>query len=114
MARYSPVYSTSFVLYTPSTPNNSFLVPEGFDAVVRQGTYYEGTGVGYADVVIQNSEAAPGITIMALKGLGVNQVESAEGRWFVPSGGVIYVFEAALGTQPQVYVGGYLLRTTAA
>lgn len=112
MPSYNPVYSTQLIAYTDSAPNNVYEVPEGFTAIIRYASYFESSGAGYADVYIQDSPTAPGITVIALEVTGVNQLQHADLRVVVPGGGLITLFEGALGSGPQVYVGGYLLRDT--
>jgi hypothetical protein len=106
---YSPVYSAPFIQYTPDTPNGSFAVPAGFTAVVRQISIVQGIG-GYSWACnIQDSEAAPELTIAAGTDIGVNVVDAREGRWVVPGGGIISAIASAVGDSVSIYVGGYLL-----
>lgn len=110
MAGYSPVYSAPFIQYTASTPNQSFLVPEGFTAVVRQISVAQEIADWYAYVNIQDSEAAPDLTIWLGVAAGAETYVAGEGRWVVPEGGLITLGYGTLGTIPSGYVGGYLLR----
>lgn len=104
------VFSQAFILYTASTPNSSFIVPAGYTAVVRQISVAQDIGDWYAYVNIQDSEAAPVLTIWIDTALAVVNYTSAEGRWVVPGGGVISLGFQTLGSVPSGYVGGYLLR----
>jgi hypothetical protein len=106
---YSPVYSTPFIEYTPSTPNNSFDVPDGATAIIRQITCVQNVG-GYAlSTYIQNSGAAPALLIDYEEGIGINVVYQKELRVVCVGGGIITVDLTAVGTAVSVYVGGYLL-----
>lgn len=104
------VYSQAFIEYTHETPNNVFDVPEGFTAVIRQISTFQEIG-GYSfQVVIQNSDEAPGLYIWSITGVSALESQATEGRWVVPSEGVIQVLASTVGSTPSFYVGGYLLR----
>lgn len=109
-SQYSPVFSSPFVQYTSASPNSSFIVPDGFTAVVRQISGNQDVGDYIVWVSIQDSIAAPQLTIWQETAVGAFVNWAAEGRWVVPQGGVIVVHTTALGTSPSFYVGGYLLR----
>jgi len=104
------VYSVGFVEYTHDTPNASYDVPDGFTAVIRQISGTQEVGTYDLAVIIQNSEAAPGLTIWQQTGIGALTYVAAEGRWVVPGGGIITIDASAVGSTPSFYVGGYLLR----
>lgn len=112
MPSYSPVFSQPFIQYTAGTPNTTYLVPAGFTAVVRQISIWQNIGGYNFSCFIQDSEAAPGITIAGLNDVGITSSQSIEGRWVVGAGGVIGIYFSELGSEPQAYVGGYLLRNT--
>lgn len=112
MPSYSPVFSAPFVQYTPSTPNQSFLVPEGFTAVIRQASCSQNIGGFIFYVYIQDSEAAPALDLIVLAQEGVANYVEAQGRWVVPGGGIITAALSELGSSCSMYVGGYLLRDT--
>jgi len=109
---YSPVFSSQFIVYTSATPNSSFDVPVGYTAVVRQATCYQDIGGYDFGVFLQNSEAAPSLQFVNLKDVGLAVADQWQGRIVVPGGGVIFILWSELGSSPQFYVGGYLLRNT--
>jgi len=109
---YSPVFSQGFIYYTPDTPNIAFEVPEGFTAVLRDASYYDSVGAGFAAINVQTAVDVPWVTVIALNVLGVNQCETWSGRVVIPGGGVINLYTGSLGSGPEVYVGGYLLRNS--
>lgn len=104
------VYSSAFIEYTAETPNNSFAVPEGFTAVVRQLSCYQEIGAYDFQVYIQNSAEAPALIIWAVTGVSAITSEATQGRWVVPGEGIITVIASAIGSSPSFYAGGYLLR----
>lgn len=108
----NPVYSAQFILYTADTPNNEYIVPDGFTAVIRQISGYQAAGGWILQVNIQNSLIAPPVVIAVLNQEGVVNYVSTEGRWVVPEGGLMEVFFTTIGSTPTVYVGGYLIRNT--
>lgn len=107
-----PVFSSAFIEYTPSTPNTSFEVPEGFVAVVRQISAAQDIGDWLLQVAISNSLAAPELVIAILAQVGDVNYVAQEGRWVVPPGGTVDVALSAIGSSTWIYVGGYLLRDT--
>jgi hypothetical protein len=107
---YSPVYSAAFIQYTASTPNPSFEVPSDFTAVVRQVTCVQDIGAYNVNVNVQDSEAAPELVVFTALEVGTFELAAAEMRVVVPGGGLINVALSAIGDDPSVYVGGYLLR----
>jgi len=109
---YSPVFSAPFVQYTPAAPNYDYLVPEGFTAVIRQISAAQDAGGWIFFVQIADSEVAPPLTIFVAEQLGVINYVAGTGRWVVPGGGVISTGFTSVGTNPFIYVGGYLLRDT--
>jgi hypothetical protein len=108
----NPVYSSQFILYTPSTPNSSFLVPAGFTAVVRQWTATTDVSDWLFQLRIGNSEAAPPCVVDEQQQAGIITNYKAEGHIVVPEGGYVEVYLSSLGSAPSMYVGGYLLRNT--
>lgn len=112
MPSYSPVFSVPFVTYTPSTPNTSYLVPDGYTAVVRQVSGWQEIGGWIIYLNVQDSEAAPAMTVASQGADGVSNGVMFEGRWVCPGGGIISVAWTELGSHPNFYVGGYLLRNT--
>lgn len=106
---YSPVYSTPFIQYTKSTPNNEFLVPVGATAIIRQISATQDAGTYDFECVIADSEIAPYLVICYAHQLGALQQFQQEGRWVVPGGGLIAINATTVGLSPSFYVGGYLL-----
>lgn len=104
-----PVYSQQFIVYTSSAPNQSYLVPENFVAVVRDITLWDPAAGILLQVSLQNSDAAPAIVFANLSGAGVPTYEQWQGRVVCPAGGTISFATESLGADSQVYVGGYLL-----
>lgn len=110
MPSYSPVFSAAFIQYTPSTPNNEFLVPAGFTAVVRQVSAAQNIGGWVFEVSIQDATSAPPLVIVELGQVGDFNYVAQEGRWVAPEGATIIANLSALGSAISLYVGGYLLR----
>lgn len=106
MAR--PVYSSQFVVYTPSTPNESFQVPAGFTADVRQGIITQDIGGYDWNLYFQNSPEAPACFFSAITDIGINNSASWQGRVIVPEGGIIAMQVSTVGSGCWGYVGGYL------
>ena len=112
MPSYSPVYSQAFILYTDSTPNLSFDVPEGFTAVVRQITAYTSLG-GLQVVAYVLPEGGPATAVFAANNLvGVNAAWAWEGRVVQEGPGTVGINVSSEALDSSVYVGGYLLRNT--
>jgi hypothetical protein len=109
---FSPVYSQPFIQYTTSTPNAQFEVPVGFTAIVRQITVIQNIGAYTATVYIQDSLAAPAITIAQQAGIGVDTIWDQQGRWVCPGGGYITLGLSTVGGSTSAYVGGYLLQNS--
>jgi hypothetical protein len=105
-----PVYSQGFIYYVDGAPNTSFLVPDGFTAVVRQISIVIGFSSSVVSVNVQESATAPAVAICAVELTGAIQQEQGEGRWVVNEGGIISVYQQTLGIDCTIYVGGYLLR----
>lgn len=110
MPSYSPVFSTQFIVYTDETPNESFEVPEGFTAVVRDITLWVGVGGHYATVGFGNSVDAPIAWFAYLSEVTIANTAQWQGRVVVPGGGYINLDTGGLSYEDSVYVGGYLLR----
>lgn len=114
MARYSPVYSSQFILYNAETPNTSFLVPPGYTAVVRQISCWQDVGGYQFSCFITDDPDVEGINIVSLADIGANISQNEAGRWVVAENGLIGISITVVGSHPQAYVGGYLLRNVAA
>lgn len=112
MPSYSPVFSAAFIEYTPETRGNTFLVPAGFTAVVRECSCFQDIGAFLYTVDIQNDLAAPALTVFAVVQTGVVNYVRGEGRWVVPGGGQITAEVDTYGDDCNMYVGGYLLRNS--
>lgn len=112
MPSYNPVFSQGFIYYSAATPNTSFDVPDGYTAVVRQCSMTTIAGAATCYFNIQDSPTAPTICIAIIYLAGLLENGSEEGRWVVPGGGVISISDQNIGTDDNVYVGGYLLRNT--
>lgn len=110
MASYSPVYSVPFILYTPSTPNTSFLVPSGYSAVVRQISGYQNIGGWTLETIIAGEGAPDGITISFIGQAGALNYGTEQGHWAVPEDYYIEINFSELGSSFSCFVGGYLLR----
>jgi hypothetical protein len=87
-------------------------VPEGFTAVVRQVTSYQDIGPYDLGVFFRVSLGADSIQFVALQAVSAASTAEWQGRVVVPGGGQIFILYSALGSTPQFYVGGYLLRNT--
>jgi hypothetical protein len=110
---YSPVYSVPLVIYTPETPNESFLVPDGFTAVIREIDYYCAVGGGKVIVAIGGTAGAWFCNFASLFIAGVADSAQWTGRVTAPENYTIDLDVAAVGVDDCVYVGGYLLRNVA-
>lgn len=110
MPSYSPVFSSQFIVASELDGISSFLVPAGFTAVVRDFSSWFSAGGAVVQLVVQNSEAAPGVTVAAVGAAGVAEYSQWQGRVVVPAGGIMTVDTTYLGATPDIYVGGYLLR----
>ena len=106
---YSPVYSAQFILYSASSPNEQFQVPAGYTAVVRQISYFVEASASFFSVNVANSSIAPETAIDGRTITGLLTSEHVSGHWVVPGGGFIVLYVQDVGSQPTVYVGGYLL-----
>lgn len=113
MPNYSPVYSTQFIVYTSSTPNTLYDVPEGFTAVIRDIDAYIQGEIADLLVAIANGPGAPYCGIWYTTFLGIQGHDQWRGRVVVPGGGSIALDPFAEGLELSVYVGGYLLRNVA-
>lgn len=111
---YSPVYSTPFVQYTPDTPIDSYEVPEGFTAIIRQVSVTQEAGAYSFAVYIQDSAEAPALIVSSGEGTGLYNNARDTGRWVVPAGGIITIAVSALFGSLNMYVGGYLLQNVIA
>lgn len=110
MPSYSPVFSEQFILSDEALGYPSFLVPAGFTAVVRDFSAFTADGVELAQVLIQNSGAAPAIVVASVGSILAAGYGQWQGRAVCPGGGTISVSLTYLLGGPDVYVGGYLLR----
>lgn len=111
---YSPVYSTPFIQYTAETPNASFLVPEGYTAIIRQWSCAQDIGGWEFYLAMRDSDAAPALTIALAYQAGEVNYQSGSGRWVLNAGGTVFCGVTSLGTTPSFYVGGYLLQNVIA
>ena len=112
MASYSPVFSAAFVIYTEDTPNDSFEVPSGFTAVIRDFDLSGNLADVGAQLYFKNSEAAPACFFHAETSLVVSSGFQWRGRVVVPSGGICGFTLTSFGTSVCAYMGGYLIRNT--
>jgi hypothetical protein len=109
---YSPVFSAPFIESSPTAPNTAFGVPDGFTAVVRQISVSAALSSGIMAVNIQDSDAAPFQTIHQTTIATLYSTQHTQGRWVVPGGGIISIYQEEVGDEFYIYVGGYLLRNT--
>jgi hypothetical protein len=110
---YNPVYSAQFINYAPAAPNDTFAVPVGFTAVIRQISYAVYASATVLAVRLQNTASAPTINIDIREILATVTTTNIQGHWVCPGGGFISLYIQSVGAEPNVYVGGYLLRNTA-
>jgi len=104
------VYSSQFILYSESTPNTTYDVPEGFTAVIRQVAVTQDVGAYAFTLWIQNSDTAPSVAVIDVGGLGGGNNYQEECRFVVPEQGIISFGTTVVGSSLCCYVGGYLLR----
>lgn len=107
-----PPWSSQFILYTDSAPNLTFEVPAANVAVLRDFTAFATVAATFAQLRIQNSEAAPAITVASLELAAIEAYEQWTGRVVVPGGGVISLNLGSLAAGLEIYVGGYLLNAS--
>lgn len=107
-----PVYSSQFIAYNASVGSLDFAVPTGWTAVVRDFSMWDEAGGAVAQLLIQDSEAAPAITAAVVKSAGIAAYSQWVGRVVVPGGGIISVTLTSVITTPDIYAGGYLLQNT--
>lgn len=112
MPSYSPVFSVPLIQWTTAAPNTSFLVPDGYTAVVRQMTILCEAGGVAGGVYIADSEIAPPCWIHYVTEFGVLVEDQLEGRWTVPGGGLLVLELTDFASLASAYVGGYLLRNS--
>lgn len=108
----NPVFSSQFILNDSDTGYTSFLVPDGFVAVIRDFSAWSDAGGFVVQLVIRNSLAAPGVTVAAVTAAGVPNYAQWQGRIVLPPGGEISTHLASFIDEPSIYVGGYLLAET--
>lgn len=104
------IYSAPLLQYSAASPITEFEVPAGFVAVVRQISYCVTVSSSEFSVNFQDSIDAPAFAIDIRTISGTLTTEHYEGRWVCPEGGIISLYVSSIGSQPFVYVGGYLLR----
>lgn len=112
MPSYSPVFSVPFIINNNLAPNTSFEVPTGYTAVIRQITCAQNVGDFIFYLTIQDSEAAPSVTVVLLQSLDVINYADWTGRIVVVEGGIMNIGYTVVGDDFSAYVGGYLLRNT--
>lgn len=112
MPSYSPVFSQSFIVDQGGAGYSSFLVPDGFTAVIRDFSAYSAAGGFVAKVSIQDSLIALPVVTCYVGATGIPAYGQWQGRVMVAAGGEITVQLVTFIDQPDVYVGGYLLRNT--
>jgi hypothetical protein len=77
--------------------------------VIRQISIGAALSSGIVAVNIQDSEIAPQISIHQTTIATLYSTQHTEGRWVVPPGGVISVYQEEIGDEFYIYIGGYLL-----
>ena len=107
---FSPPYSSQLIVFTPLSPSDTFEVPAGMTAVIRDVTCYDPAGGSYAQVFIQDDDSAPRCMVAQAVAVGVPGYGQWTGRVVVPGGGFILLITTTVGDEPDVYVGGYLLQ----
>lgn len=112
MPSYSPVFSTQLILYTDAAPNLSFLVPDGFTAVVRDFSAQTNLGGVIAQLFVQNDVDAPLVCVAQAETAGVAGYDQWQGRVVAPAGATLSLELSTADSGTSVYVGGYLLRNT--
>jgi hypothetical protein len=113
VAGYNPVYSQGFIYYGAPGDAATFEVPEGFTAILREASIYTLAGGTLFNVYLVGGALSDVVTVASLNILGIAQYGQWQGRVVVPEGTIIGSFIADLGSNPQVYLGGYLLRNVA-
>lgn len=109
---YSPVYSVPFIIYAPGAPNNSFEVPSGYTAVVREFDLYTELGGTQATCQLYNTVAPVYVNFAALLAVGAVTTAQWRGHVAVPGGYIIALNVDGLSTGDSAFVGGYLLQNT--
>lgn len=80
--------------------------------MIRDFTLFTAVGAVIAYVTIQNSSIAPTVVVARLETVGALAYAQWTGRVVVPAGGFIAVVEGGPSSGTEVYVGGYLLRSS--
>lgn len=109
---YSPVFSAQFIVHKSGDPYSAFEVPSDMTAVIRDVTAWSTAGAFWVTVTIRNSLIAPQVTAPVAQGSGVPAYGQWQGRVVVAGGGEIGISVVEFIGDPDVYVGGYLLRNT--
>lgn len=110
MPSYSPIFSSQLILSGGGSGSTAFLVPPGFTAVVRDLQAYAAVAATLVQLQLQNSEAAPWITVVSLTLAGVGTAAQWTGRIVAPAGAQLQVISDVEAADLDLYVGGYLLR----
>lgn len=105
----APVYSVPFVQFAPGTENESFEVPSGFTAVVRQISISVTVASGIFAVNVRDSPDAPDFAIHQTSLTDVYSTQHTEGRWVCPETGIISFYQSDVDVDVYCYIGGYLL-----
>lgn len=108
----NPVWSQAFIQYGPSAGNTQFEVPTGYTAVVRQLSCVQNAGGFIFQMILQDSEEAPGVYVYEGAQVGTASYVGTEGRWVCPGGGIITLACSSIGSDIYMYAGGYLLANT--
>lgn len=94
---------------TDTTQNQTFEVPAGFTAIVREvDVIGEASAVTFS-AYIKNSSIAPACTFYLATDAGVTVHLQWTGRVCVGGGGFVGIAWSSIGVSLNAYVGGYLL-----
>lgn len=103
------VYSTQLLLASPSAPNLSFEVPDGYVCVIRDIDAYQDIGAYGLTLRVADSTTAPQVAVVNGYADGVSNTFAWRGRIVLPPLGYFQVYVSDVGTDYGIYVGGYLL-----
>ena len=104
------IFSAQLILYTEAAPNETFEVPAGFVAVMRDCSLFTAVGAAAGYVTVQNSATGPTVVVARLETVGALAYDQWQGRVVVPAGGFLSFVNGSFGTGGEFYAGGYLLQ----
>lgn len=106
---YSPVYSFNLIGYTPDEPDESFSVPAGKTAIVRDITFFTADAGGGLLTYFENPPGVEPLHFSYLTTPGSFGYDQWHGRVVVPQEALIAISITGATTEAYVTVSGYIL-----